>query len=93
MSVVVVCAGRRSVGRAREVGDEVAGLEPSSSRKNVWPAVTTLRAAALCGRHRLLGAAVHRVDELGPRDAVVVLGLDLREHLLDRRDLARRGPA
>jgi hypothetical protein len=57
------------------------GSSDSSSRKNVCPAETGLASVPLVQDHRLLGAAVHGVHELGPRHAVVVLRAHLREDL------------
>ena len=76
------------VARAGVVGDEVAGLTPSSSSEIGVPAVDGERraVAARSGTTRLAcrRAPIHQLE---PVDAVVVVGARLDVDFLERRDL------
>jgi len=55
---------------------------------NVYPADSSLSARVpSCSDNRALGIAVHGIDEIDLRDAVVVLGLHFRVDLVDRQHL------
>jgi len=89
----LVAFGAVVVGGLRVVGDEVAGLHAQLLEVDRVAGLHFLQALAGAKElHGLLGAAVHRVEQLHVGDAEVVVGLGFDEDFLDgaRRVVATR---